>query len=137
MEQETAGNSRRQRSRLSNHLTWVPLFIALIGCGGSGDLELDSASENLLSAQELIEQGDHQAALQKLDESIEATPDAWTYFERAKLHAELGNDEKANSDIAAGLKLDGKNSKLLWLRQEMKKPKTSRFKKNPPVGKSS
>ena len=99
----------------------------LVGCGGGGPV-LDEADSALVDARTAIADGDTEGALALLDKSIELKPDTWSYYERARLHAELGDDEAAKADVAAGLEMDEEHSELLWLEKQLKKSKRARFK---------
>jgi tetratricopeptide (TPR) repeat protein len=91
-----------------------------------------------LAAQDALAKGDQQTALQELDASLAAQPDAWAYYQRARLLADMGQDQKAISDCAAGLQLDPAHGQLKWLQAELKKPAAARFQgrnKEPPVTK--
>lgn len=105
-------------------IVWVGLAI---GCGGK-KFELSEAEQALIDARTAIAEGDSTKAIEFLDISIEANPDTWSFYERAKLHAENGDDEAAKADIAAGLELEPEHSELLWLQKQLKKSKSSRFK---------
>lgn len=105
------------------------LFILLSLCFGCSEKSvLDEAATNLVEAQKAIAEGDRVKAMELLDASIAAGPDTWSYYERARLHADNGDDAKAKSDIEAGLELDEEHSELLWLQKQLKKPKNKRFK---------
>lgn len=101
------------------------LFVA--GCG-SKKFELTEGQAAFAEAKKAIQYGDTATAITWLDKAIEAEPDTWPYYERAKLHAENGDDELAKADIVAGLEIDSEHSDLLWLQKQMKKSKASRFK---------
>lgn len=105
-------------------------FVVLIFlCGCSGDEPvLDEAAAALVEARSAIAAGDTTKAMELLDLSITARPDTWSYYERARLHAENGDDAAAAADIAAGLELDEEHAELLWLQKQLKKSKKSRFK---------
>lgn len=104
------------------------LSLALaIGCGGK-KFELSEAEAALVEARKAVETGDSAKAIEFLDKSIAANPDTWSYYERAKLYAETGDDDAAKADIEAGLELEPEHSELLWLQKQLKKSKKSRFK---------
>ena len=84
---------------------WMFAVILLVGCGGSKSV-LDEADQALVDARQAIADGDNETAIALLDQSISLKPDTWSYFERAKLHAEEGNDDEAKADIAAGLEIE-------------------------------
>lgn len=56
--------------------------------------------------QDALAAGDKETAIKELDASIAAQPDAWAYFQRGRLFAEKGEDDKSLADCAAGLGLD-------------------------------
>lgn len=99
----------------------------LAGCGGK-KFELDEADAALVEARNAIADGDTAKAIEFLDVSIAAKPDTWSYFERAKLLAEEGDDDAAKADVAAGLEIEPEHTELLWLQKQLKKSKRSRFK---------
>ena len=102
-------------------------IVILAGCGGTGSV-LDDADKALVDARQAISDGDDAKAMDLLDISIAAKPDTWSYYERARLHADNGNDDAAKADVEAGLELAPEHSELLWLQKQLKKPKKSRFK---------
>ena len=103
----------------------ISLMVA--GCGGSGSV-LDEADQALVDARAAIASGDQAKAIELLEVSISLKPDTWSYYERARLLAENGDDDAAREDIDAGLELDPEHAELLWLQKQIKKPKRSRFK---------
>jgi hypothetical protein len=113
------------------------LVLVPAGCGPP-EPELGDATEHFLAAQDALSKGDRQAALKEFNLSIELQPDVWSYFQRAQVQAELGNDAAALADCDAGLRLDKEHVQLSWLRAELHKPKPQRFQgrnAKPPVGK--
>jgi hypothetical protein len=99
---------------------------------------LGTATDHFLAAQDALDKGDKETALRELDASIAADPQVWSYFERARLLADLKKDDQAMADCQAGLGLDPENVKLKWLRDELKKPADRRFQgrnAEPPVRK--
>ncbi len=113
---------------------WLAMLVLFCGCG-PGEPKLDAAGNHFVEAQQALAAGDTEKAMEHLDASIAARPDPWAHFQRAKLHADAGDDEAAKQDCEAGLALDEQNSDLLWLQKELKKPARSRFKgrnANPP-----
>lgn len=110
----------------------VGLFsVMLTGCGGAGPV-LDEADQALVDARTAVASGDQAKAIELLDVSISLKPDTWSYYERARLLAETGDDDAARKDIDSGLELDPEHAELLWLKKQIKKPKRSRFKGAPP-----
>lgn len=114
----------------------LPLALAtlalLIMMGCEEKSPIDDAAQALIDARDAVEAGDSAKAMELLDASIAARPDVWSFYERAKLHADNGDDDLAKEDIAAGLELDAEHSELLWLEKQMKKSKSARFKTPPP-----
>lgn len=102
------------------------LCSVLIGCEAGA--VLDEADQALVDAREAIAAGDSASAMDLLDASIGSKPDPWSYYERARLHSENGDDDAAQADVVAGLDIDPEHSELLWLQKQLKKPKRSRFK---------
>ena len=81
-----------------------------------------------VEAQQAISAGNKEQALEKLTASIDAKPNVWAFYGRAKLRAETGDLPGASADCTAGLKLNPEHSDLLWLQGELKKPERLRFK---------
>jgi Tfp pilus assembly protein PilF len=106
----------------------VVLALCICGCD-SGDFVPKSAAL-IVQAKEAVEQGDKEAALAALGKSIDAEPSSWAFAMRARLYAEAGEDEKADSDVQAGLKLDNENAELKWIQKELKRPVEKRFQSN-------
>lgn len=104
----------------------VLTFSILAGC--SDKFELDEADAALVEARKAIAAGDSAKAIEFLDISIATKPDTWSYYERAKLRADIGDDAEAKADVEAGLALDEEHAELLWLKKQLKKSKSSRFK---------
>ncbi len=105
---------------------FVSVLLLLSGCGKKP--VLDEAATLFVQANEAIEAGETDKAIELLSQSLEERPDPWTYYERGRLYAEVGEDESASADIEAGLALDEEHSDLLWLQKQLKKPSRSRFK---------
>lgn len=128
-------------SKVANSLRVYPLLIVLLfalpvvfGCNESKS-QLSSSNDLFLKGQELVAAGDKAKALEAFDQSIAAEPALWTYRERAKLHAEMGNDKAALEDCEAALKLEPDDPDTLWLKAEFAKPAAQRFQggfKSPP-----
>ncbi len=102
------------------------MLLAAVGCGS--EPVLDPAATKFVEAKTAIENGDSEAAISLLTESIDLRPDPWAYYERGRLYAEAGEDDAAKEDIAAGLEMDPEHSDLLWLQKQVKKSKKNRFK---------
>lgn len=116
------------------------LWCLLLACGGCGSEEqqLGDATEHYLAAQEALAHDDVDLALSELDASLTLQPDAWAYYQRARLLVDKGQVEKAIADCKAGLQLDEQHVELKWLQGELDKPEGRRFQgrnKEPPVRK--
>lgn len=110
------------------------LSAAASGCG-SGERPLSDSHQLFIEASKLITQGQKDAALEKLSQSISAEPSHWAYRERAKLLLEQGKDNEALKDCDAALALVPDDPDMLWLKGEIAKPTTQRFQgkfKSPP-----
>ncbi len=116
----------KQNLRLAFSVGWLPCMLFVLGC--SQEPSLDESATQFVEAKQALADGDKDKALELLTSSIEARPDPWALWERAKIYAENGADDDAQADIDAGLELDPEHSDLLWLQNEMKKRPTSRFK---------
>jgi hypothetical protein len=106
------------------------------GCGGNSSAT--KGYDHLVAAAQAISAGDKETAVSELTASIEASPSAWAYFERARINLDQGQEQAAVSDCQKGLELDPKDRNLLWLSGELKKPVAQRFKgrlAKPPVHK--
>ena len=105
------------------------------GCGGGGT-STSRGYNHLVAAAEAIAAGDKDKAFDELSASIETSPSAWAYFERARINLDKGQEDAARADCQKGLELEPKRRDLLWLSGEMKKPAAKRFKgkfAKPPV----
>lgn len=114
----------------------IALTLASTACGCGGDRPIVSDANKLfIEASKLIGEGQKQAALDKLNESIASEPLLWSYRERAKLLLEMGRDEDALNDCDAALNIASEDPDLLWLKGEIAKPAAQRFQgkfKTPP-----
>ena len=79
---------------------FVSVLLLLSGCGKKP--VLDEAATLFVQANEAIEAGETDKAIELLSQSLEERPDPWTYYERGRLYAEVGEDESASADIEAG-----------------------------------
>ncbi|MCA9166973.1 MAG: hypothetical protein KDB23_04875 [Planctomycetales bacterium] len=123
--------------RLMSRLLLCIVATCCLGCEPEQQ-DLGAGTDHFLAAQDAIAAGDKELAIKELDASIAAQPDAWAYFQRGRLLAEKGDDDKALADCVAGQQLDPEHTGLKWLRAELKKPLDGRFKgrnAEPPVGK--
>ncbi len=114
----------------------IALMLASTACGCGDDKPVVSDANKLfIEASKLIGEGQKQAALDKLNESIASEPLLWSYRERAKLLLEMGRDQDALKDCDAALQLAPEDPDLLWLKGEIAKPAAQRFQgkfKTPP-----
>lgn len=114
----------------------IALTLASTACGCGDDKPVVSDANKLfIEASKLIGEGQKQAALDKLNESIASEPLLWSYRERAKLLLEMGRDQDALKDCDAALQLAPEDPDLLWLKGEIAKPAAQRFQgkfKTPP-----
>jgi hypothetical protein len=124
-------------------VSWTWLRMSLVGCfvvAGCAppEQELGDATEHFLAAQDALAAGDSAQALVELTASIETQPDAWAYFQRARLLGKMEEDDRALADCRAGLALDAEHVQLRWLQSELRKPSSRRFQGSngvPPVTK--
>lgn len=113
-------------SKLKTACWAVFAAIALGGCGGSKATPTAEANRLFLEAQQLTADGKVAEAKETLTASIAAEPTKWAYVELAKLNAQT-DDVQAAADCEAALKIFPEDPDLLWLREELKKPKEKRF----------
>jgi tetratricopeptide (TPR) repeat protein len=121
------------RSVASSWAVLTILFVA--GCGKEEGPTLSDANQLFLKAQESLEAGDQDQALEHLNASLAAEPNLWAYRERAKLFAEKGEDKAALADCEAALKLVPDDVDIPWIKAELAKPVDQRFQgrfKTPP-----
>ena len=110
------------------------LLLLPVGCLEKNP-EVKKSVNYLIEAREAIAAGDNAKAMEALNASIEAQPNNWALFERAKLQLEAGDEEAALASCEQALELDSESADVLWLKGEIEKPKAKRFKgrfKNPP-----
>lgn len=107
---------------------WLLGAIAALNCGCGHGPSTSRAYNHLVAAAEALKSGDKDNAFTELSASIDSSPNAWSYFERARLNLDLGKEDAAVADCQEGLKLDPTYRDLLWLSGELKKPATKRFK---------
>src|SRR5690242_12181162 len=105
----------------------VLLLVVLCGCGKSKSAT-SQANDLYLQAKSLLAAGKTTEALDALNQSISVEPALWSYHERAKLHAQLGDDQSALADCAAALQLDPQDPDAAWLKSEIAKPGAERFR---------
>ena len=133
--QETAGSvNQKTFAHDASRFVFAVLLSASIGCAEPGP-RLDDAADHFVAAQQALADGDTAKAMEELNASIEGRPNAWAYYQRAKLHSDAGDEAAAMADCETGLGLDPEHSNLQWLRGELKKPAGQRFKgkyANPP-----
>jgi tetratricopeptide (TPR) repeat protein len=125
-------------NRLMMEVRWHALvvgaaLVVVAGCGSGTSSE--KAYDHFVAAAQAVEAGDKETALSELSASIEKSPSAWAYFQRARIYVDQGKEAEATADIQKGLEIDPKNRDLMWLGAELKKPAAQRFKgkfANPP-----
>jgi tetratricopeptide (TPR) repeat protein len=120
-----------------NFVGLTSLALMAIGCGTPA-APMPSSDSLYLEAQQHYSKGENDQAIEKLIASIDAGPTSWSYFLRARIYAQQGNDQAALADCEEGLKLDPADTKLIWLKGELGKPQQARFQgalKDPPVEK--
>ena len=110
---------------------WPVVVVSMacfVFCGCGGGPSTSQAYNHLIAASEAIKGGDKETALTELNAVIDASPNAWAYFEHARLHLAKGDEAAAVADCQEGLKLDPTFRDLVWLSGELKKPAAKRFK---------
>ena len=103
------------------------LLLVMCGCGKSKSAT-SQANDLFLQAKNFLAAGDTTKALDALNQSIAAEPTLWSYHERAKLHAQLGDVQSALADCEAALQLDPQDPDAAWLKTEIAKPAAERFR---------
>jgi Tfp pilus assembly protein PilF len=107
----------------------IAILLALVVCGcGKSKSSTEQANDLFLEAKGFMASGDTTKALDALNRSIATEPTLWSYHERAKLHAQLGDDHAALADCAAALDLDPQDPDAAWLKSEIAKPAAERFR---------
>ncbi|MEM7313981.1 MAG: hypothetical protein AAF497_12595 [Planctomycetota bacterium] len=112
-----------------NHKTAVSCWM-IVCCGllsSCGGPKLDKSIELRAQAQKAITSGDTTKAIRVLTESLEHTPDAGAFLERARVYVDLANDDMARDDCEKALELDPNNQDVKWLLDQLAKPKEKRF----------
>ncbi|HEX6963717.1 MAG TPA: tetratricopeptide repeat protein [Lacipirellula sp.] len=130
IEVEKAAVRRRMKTLLSALLA----SCLVAGCGSSEE-PLSDSNQKYIDAKELLAQGEQDKALAALDASIKAKPNFWALRDRARIHAERGEDEAAQKDCEAALAIVPADSDVLWIKGELAKPVAQRFQgaaKSPP-----
>jgi hypothetical protein len=113
--------------RLPSYLvTAVGILLVVSGCGVNHSTS--GASSHLVAASEAISAGDKDKALTELTASIDSSPSAWAYFQRARIKLEKGQETEAKVDCQKGLEFDPTYPDLKWLSDELRKPAGKRFK---------
>jgi Tfp pilus assembly protein PilF len=117
-------------------ITWIALFFVVsIGACHPDKAEMTEANNSLIEARQAIDAGDTAKAMAALDRSIASRPMIWSYFERAKLHLQNGDERSALLDCQSALEISPEDPEILWLKGEIEKPANKRFQgefKNPP-----
>ena len=123
-------NDRRFQLRGLRPAVAIVMASCALGCGGGGNEVLETpAVQHLVVAQQALDKGDNEAAIEALTASIDARPTSWAYLQRAKLLVEKGDDQAGLADCDAGLALSPEDAKdFQWVKNEAKKPKDKRFK---------
>lgn len=128
----------RSSSRsLLNYVVLALTTLVSTGCGTPA-APMPSSDSLYLEAQQFYSKGENDQAIEKLNASINAGPTSWSYFLRARVYVQQGNDHAALADCEEGLKLDPTDTKFAWLKGELAKPQQARFQgalKDPPVEK--
>ena len=113
---------------LSKHLAVFLLLFCGIPHVGCTKPPAEQAESKYLEALDALANDDTALALKLLDESLEADPTAWGFYQRAYIRTQSEEIEGAKEDCDRGLELDPKHADLRWLKGELNKPKASRFK---------
>ena len=103
------------------------VLVALAGCGSDENAQFNEARDLFLEASSALQSGDSAKAIEAFTKCIEVMPSAEAYMERAKLYAEANRQEDAMKDCEAALEFSPENPDVLWLIEELKKPKEKRF----------
>ena len=104
------------------------MIIACVLCFLPGcATEVEQAEDLFQLAHTASAEGDTEAAIGYLTQSIEKNPTAYAYLERGKLRGQSGDAEGAIDDGRKGLELEPDSGDLKWLIDECKKPAGSRF----------
>jgi hypothetical protein len=104
------------------------LWICFVASGCGVNHSTKGASNHLVAASEAIKAGEKDKALAELSASIDASPSAWAYFERARIELDKGQEDEAKADCQKGLAFDPSYPDLKWLSEELSKPPAKRFK---------
>ena len=103
------------------------LSLVMGGCSKSKSTT-SQANDLFLKAKDFLASGDTNNALDALNQSIALEPALWSYHERAKLHAKLGDDKAALADCRAALELEPQDPDAAWIKSEIAKPASERFR---------
>ncbi len=118
---------RRLRPTHAAQIACLFEVIAALSCR-EAEFKPPNHDQLILEARAALEKGDQQKALDLYSQSLTIQGTPYGYFERGKLHADMGDSAAAQADCNTGLKLQPDFPKLLWLQAELKKPPASRFK---------
>ena len=66
-------------------------LLPVCGCA-SGEPDLGDATQHFLAAQDALDKGDTQTAINELNISIQLQPDAWAYYQRARILTDQEQD---------------------------------------------
>jgi tetratricopeptide (TPR) repeat protein len=114
---------------IASRLWMSAMVLAVVICGcGKSKSATSEANDWFLKAKASLASGDTASALAALDQSIAIEPALWSYHERAKLRAQLGDDKAALADCEAALTLDAQDPDAAWIKSEIAKPAAARFR---------
>jgi tetratricopeptide (TPR) repeat protein len=125
---------RAARRRIRLFLGVTLAMCSLSGCT-SDEAPLGDSAQTYIEAKELLDKGQKEEALVALNASIKEKPTFWALRDRARLHAERGEDEAAREDCEAALEISPDDVDIAWIKGELAKPKEKRFQgqfKEPP-----
>ena len=100
--------------------------VAMGGCGRAPS-KVEDAHELVRQAVEARTAGKNDEALALFNRALEIRAVPYVYFERAKLHHDLHDDQAALADCAKGLEIDPEYRDLRWYREELSKPVARQF----------
>ena len=114
---------------IASRLWTSAIVLSLVICGCSKSKSTTSQANDLfLKGKGFLASSDTANALDALNQSIAIEPALWSYHERAKLHAQLGDDRAALADCAAALELEPQDHDAAWIKSEIAKPASERFR---------
>ena len=116
------------KSDISKRFTSILVSMVILGGCGDSKREMPQSLNLQLEAKKAMAAGDTAKALEALTGSIESKPTVWALLERAKLHLAQGDEDAAKADCLKALEVEPENRDIKWLREEIKKPESKRFK---------